>query len=163
MAFSYKRTESKVVFNVEGQFGQLEIPLSAEIYLTENNRIITIASKNKKLHGVSHTLIVNALVGVSQGFQQNLNVIGVGYKVSLDEGKALRFKIGLSHDVIFTLPLGIIAICPKPDYIVLFGIKKDFLFKVVSRIQNLKRPDIYKGKGIRFENEVLRLKEGKKK
>ena len=72
-------------------------------------------------------------------------------------------KLGLSHDVIFRIPEGIKAVCPKPDQIVLFGIKKDFLHKVAASIRLLRKPDVYKGKGILFDNENLRLKEGKKK
>ena len=72
-------------------------------------------------------------------------------------------KLGFSHDVSYELPKGIDAICPKQDQIILFGIKKDFLFKIAADIRSLKKPDSYKGKGICFEDEKLILKEGKKK
>ena len=72
-------------------------------------------------------------------------------------------KLGFSHDVEFLIPEGIDAICPKSDQIILLGIKKDFLNKTASTIRSLKKPDAYKGKGILFDNEILNLKEGKKK
>ena len=89
-------------------------------------------------------------------------MVGIGYRAQLNQ-KTLTLKLGLSHDVIYTVPEEIEVICPKPDQIILLGIKKDYLNRIASNIRNLKKPDSYKGKGILFENEHLILKEGKKK
>ena len=93
---------------------------------------------------------------------KSLKLVGIGYRAQIVD-KQLILKIGFSHDVIFNIPDEITGVCPKPDQIVLFGRQKDFLHKIASEIRNLKKPDPYKGKGIRFEDEILNLKEGKKK
>ena len=161
--YTYKKNETDISLNVKGQFGELNISLPKGRSIVKEENTIKISAENKKLHGVTRTQVLNAFLGVSKGFHQSLNIIGVGYRVSLEDENTLRLKIGFSHDVVFSLPPGIKVICPKPDSIVLFGIKKDYLLKTAASIRNLKRPDAYKGKGIRFENEILRLKEGKKK
>ena len=115
------------------------------------------------LVGVVLLASVAHVVGhLSKGFKKTLNLVGIGYRVQVNK-QTLTMKLGFSHDVIFTIPEGIKAVCPKSDQIVLFGIKKDFLHKVASSIRLLRKPDAYKGKGILFDNENLRLKEGKKK
>jgi large subunit ribosomal protein L6 len=129
---------------------------------SKENDTIKSFSKNKTMWGTEHKLLDNAIIGVSKGFKKTLNLVGIGYRVQVNK-QTLTMKLGFSHDVIFTIPEGIKAVCPKSDQIVLFGIKKDFLHKVASSIKLLRKPDAYKGKGIIFDNENLRLKEGKKK
>jgi len=153
--------ENSKVF-IEGKLGKLEYPLSGEVLFSKENDTIKSFSKNKVMWGTEHKLLDNAIIGVSKGFKKTLNLVGIGYRAQVNE-QTLTMKLGLSHDVIFKIPEGIKAVCPKPDQIVLFGIKKDFLHKVASSIRLLRKPDAYKGKGILFDNENLRLKEGKKK
>lgn len=148
---------------VVGNLGSIKETLVPEVnYIKEAENIIKLTSKNSRLHGIARSLLNNYIIGVSQGFQKSLNIVGVGYRVQQDQ-KKLTFKLGFSHDVIYTLPNEISAICPKPDHLVLFGIKKDILNQVAAEIQNLRYPDPYKGKGVRIEGQVLNLKEGKKK
>lgn len=147
---------------VKGKLGEIKLSVSKDILVDQENNHLTIKSKNKKLWGTERTRISNAIIGVSQGFQKSLKLVGIGYRVQKKEN-SLIMKLGFSHDVIYRLPAGIDAICPKQDHIVLFGIEKDFLCKIASDIRALKKPDSYKGKGIRFEDEKLILKEGKKK
>jgi large subunit ribosomal protein L6 len=110
----------------------------------------------------AQTQIQNTIIGVSQGFQKRLKLVGIGFRVQ-KQNNSLQFKLGFSHEITFQLPDGIDAICPKPDQIVLFGIRKDYLNQTAAKIRSLRKPDSYKGKGIQFEDEILILKEGKKK
>lgn len=145
-----------------GKQGTIAQVISDEVKLSITDKEIKVASNNKQLRGTERSRIQNSIIGVSQGFYKSLKLVGIGYRAQI-VGKCLTLKIGFSHDVIFNIPEGITAVCPKPDQIVLFGREKDFLTKIASEIRNLKKPDPYKGKGIRFEDEILILKEGKKK
>lgn len=150
------------IISVEGKLGKIDQPISGVVsFSTENNALFS-SSSNKVLWGTETALVSNAVKGVSQGFQKKLNLVGIGYRVQL-EGKTLKMKLGLSHDVTYVVPNGLEVICPKPDQIVLLGIKKDFLNKIAADICSLRTPDSYKGKGILVEGKVLNLKEGKKK
>ena len=156
-----------IIFNslnlqIEGKLGKLECPISGEVSFSKEGNIIKSFSKNKVMWGTEHKLLHNAIIGVSQGFKKRLNLVGIGYRAQVN-GNILTLKLGLSHDVYFIIPEGIEAICPKPDQIILLGVKKDFLNKTASSIKLLRKPDAYKGKGIVFDNEILNLKEGKKK
>ena len=134
---------------------------SAGIATISDNEI-KITSSNKRIWGVERTQIQNTIIGVSQGFQKRLKLVGIGFRVQ-KQNNSLQFKLGFSHEITFQLPDGIDAICPKPDQIVLFGIRKDYLNQTAAKIRSLRKPDSYKGKGIQFEDEILILKEGKKK
>jgi large subunit ribosomal protein L6 len=148
--------------SLEGKLGLLTQKVSKEINLILKENELSISSTNKRIWGAEHTQIQNSIIGVSQGFQKRLKLVGIGFRVQ-KENQTLKLKLGFSHDVFFDLPEGIDAICPKPDQIVLFGTKKDYLHQIASKIRSLRQPDSYKGKGIQFENEILILKEGKKK
>tara|TARA_B110001450_G_scaffold255939_1_gene284813 strand:- start:1547 stop:2065 length:519 start_codon:yes stop_codon:yes gene_type:complete len=147
---------------IEGKLGLITLNLSKGVDVEKNESQIFVKSKIKSLWGTERTRINNAILGVSQGFQKSLKLVGIGYRAQLND-KILSLKLGFSHEVSYILPQGVDAICPKPDHIVLFGTQKDFLCKVASEIRSIKSPDSYKGKGLRFEDEVLILKEGKKK
>ena len=147
---------------IEGKLGLITLNLSKGIDIEKKSNQIFVKSKIKSLWGTERTRINNAILGVSQGFQKSLKLVGIGYRAQL-KNKILSLKVGFSHEVSYILPEGVDAICPKTDHIVLFGIQKDFLCKVASEIRSIKVPDSYKGKGLRFEDEILILKEGKKK
>lgn len=147
---------------LKGKIGSIVHPFSKEIELSISNNEIKVISSNKRLWGVERTQLKNSLIGVSQGFQKRLKLVGIGFRVQ-KQNNTLQFKLGFSHEITFELPEGINAICPKPDQIVLFGIKKDYLNQTAAKIRLLREPDSYKGKGIQFEDEILILKEGKKK
>lgn len=150
------------LISIEGPLGKIDQPISGEVNFSLEDKRLSSNSSNKVLWGTESSLIANAIKGVSQGFQKKLKLVGIGYRVQVQD-KTLTMKLGLSHDVVYTVPNKLNVICPKPDQIVLLGIEKDFLHKIASDIRSLKKPDAYKGKGILFENEVLNLKEGKKK
>jgi len=147
---------------IEGKLGKLIQNISGEVLFTLENESISSISSNKILWGTENRNLTNAIIGVSQGFKKRLNLVGIGYRAEVN-GKVLTLKLGLSHDIKYTVPDGIEVICPKADQIILLGIKKDYLNRIAATIRSLKKPDSYKGKGILFENERLILKEGKKK
>jgi len=151
--------ENSIIFS--GKQGKIQEQFSKEVSFKISDKEISVFSKNKALHGTERTRLYNAILGVSQGFQKSLKLVGIGYRAKII-GQELRLKIGFSHEISFKLPQGIIGICPKVDSILLFGMQKSFLHRVASEIRALKKPDPYKGKGILFENESLILKEGKK-
>jgi large subunit ribosomal protein L6 len=147
---------------VEGKLGKIVQPISGDVIFISDNNTLSSNSSNKVLWGTENRNIANAIIGVSQGFKKRLNLVGIGYRAQVI-GKLLTLKLGLSHDVKYQIPDEIEIICPKPDQIILLGIKKDYLNRIASNIRSFKKPDPYKGKGILFENERLILKEGKKK
>ena len=147
---------------IKGKIGSIVHSFSKEVNLTLSDNEIKITSSNKRIWGVERTQIQNTIIGVSQGFQKRLKLVGIGFRVQ-KQNNSLQFKLGFSHEITFQLPDGIDAICPKPDQIVLFGIRKDYLNQTAAKIRSLRKPDSYKGKGIQFEDEILILKEGKKK
>lgn len=151
--------ENSIVFS--GKQGELKENFSKEISFEIFNKEIQLFSQNKALHGTERTRVYNSILGVSQGFQKGLKLVGIGYRATIT-GQELKLKVGFSHEVSYTLPQGVFGICPKSDYILLFGMQKSFLHRVASDIRSIKKPDPYKGKGIQFDNEVLILKEGKK-
>lgn len=110
-------------------------------------------------HGLMRTLISNMVVGVSQGFSKKLEIIGVGYRVSL-QGTGLKFNLGYSHDINFSLPEGVSANVEQ-NIITVSGIDKQQVGQVASEIRSLRKPEPYKGKGIKYEGEYIIRKSGK--
>ena len=153
---------SKNEVSIKGKIGSLVQSFSNEINLILSNNELKVTSSNKRIWGVERTKIQNSIIGVSQGFQKKLKLVGIGFRVQ-KQNNNLQFKLGFSHEITFPLPEGIDAICPKPDQIVIFGMRKDYLNQTAAKIRSLRQPDSYKGKGIQFEDEILILKEGKKK
>lgn len=158
-------TENSIL-QIEGLLGKLTRKLknsfSINLSNLEKTKTFTISSLDKKLWGTENTHIQNMIQGVTYGFRKDLKLIGIGYRARL-EGRKLILKIGYSHDISFDIPKGVLVQCPKPDQITVFGIEKELVHKISFRIRSIKKPDVYKGKGIRFDNENIRLKEGKKK
>ena len=165
------RVEDKLI--IKGDFGQVDYEIDSRFNLevTENSSLkfypkktLEISEKNKvnALWGTQYSLLKNSIKGISQGYKKTLELVGVGFRVSVVENKLL-LKLGYSHEVLFEIPSNIVIQCPSPDKISVFGICKQKVNKVVSLIQRLKKIDLYKGKGILLENTKLRLKEGKKK
>ena len=114
---------------------------------------------NRAKHGLMRSLVNNMVVGVSQGFQKKLEITGVGYRVNM-QGTDLKFNLGLSHDVIFKLPQGITA-TTEQNVITIAGIDKQQVGQVAAEIRALKKPEPYKGKGIKYAGERILRKSGK--
>jgi large subunit ribosomal protein L6 len=159
------KLENNEVF-VKGPKGQLSYILPEGIGLTIDNRTLIVTrssdnSRHKALHGLARSLISNMVTGVSTGFARVLQIYGVGYRAQVS-GDKLTINIGYSHPVEFKLPEGIKAVVDeKQTTITLSGIDKQLIGQVAANIRAIRPPDAYKGKGIRYAEEVLKLKPGK--
>jgi large subunit ribosomal protein L6 len=112
--------------------------------------------------GMSRTMIANMITGVTQGYSKSLEINGVGYRAAV-QGKALQLNLGYSHDVTYPIPEGITIVTPKPTEIVVSGIDKQRVGQVAAEIREYRSPEPYKGKGVKYANERIFRKEGKKK
>jgi len=151
--------------NVKGPKGSLDIVLPKGVTIEEKDKQIIFTVKNpesgtdKALWGLSRALANNAVLGVTEGFSKELEINGVGFKVAL-QGKKLVLNVGYSHPVEYDLPEGITAEVDKNN-IKLFGIDKQLLGQVAAEVRNVKKPEPYKGKGIKYIDEQIRRKAGK--
>ena len=112
--------------------------------------------------GTSRTLVANLIAGVSKGFEQRLEINGVGYRAAV-QGKNLQLALGYSHDVVYPIPEGIAIVTPKPTEIVVTGNDIQRVGQVAAEIRDFRPPEPYKGKGVKYANEFIFRKEGKKK
>jgi len=113
-----------------------------------------------KFHGLARSLVANAVVGVTQGFKKELDIVGVGYRAEL-KGKQVQFALGYSHPVVFDIPTGIDVAIDKQTHITVTGIDRQLVGQVAANIRRLRKPDPYKQKGVRYTGEVLKKKAGK--
>ncbi len=130
--------------------------------IKDNNIIldrIDDTSLSRSLHGTTRQIINNMVIGVSDGFEKELEIVGVGYQASM-EGNRLRLQIGYSHDIYFDLPEGV-SITADRTIIKINGIDKQLVGSVASKIRSFRKPEPYKGKGIRFKDEYIKIKQGK--
>ena len=114
----------------------------------------------KALHGLSRTLIANMVTGVTAGYTKNLEIVGTGYRVAA-KGTTLEFALGFSHPVVVEAPAGISFSVETPTRFAVAGIDKQQVGEVAANIRKLRKPDPYKGKGVRYQGEVVRRKAGK--
>lgn len=152
------KDDNIITFN--GKLGSITEKFSKDIDIIRDKNVLRVISNDSSIQGTERSRINNAILGVSQGFKFELKLVGIGYRAQVT-GNILNLKIGLTHPLEIELPEGISAICPKPDVILLYSIKKGFLNHFANKIHKLKKPDPYKGKGIQLGNKVLKLKEGK--
>lgn len=150
---------------VTGPKGTLKRTFHPDMTITiEDKKIIVKRPSDKKLHkalhGLTRVLINNMIIGVTQGYQKTLLIEGVGYRASL-QGKNLKLALGFSHDVTVEPPPGITFVVDNPQTIKVIGIDKELVGQVSANIRALRKPEPYKGKGIRYENERIRRKETK--
>ncbi len=159
-----KIEDSKI--KVKGAKGELAWDYPAEVTVILDERILKVErigdnKKEKALHGLTRRLIDNMVVGVSRGFTRDLELVGVGYRAQV-KGDSIEFSLGFSHPVIYKLPQGVTAdIDKKQTKITLNGIDKHVLGQTAANIRSIRPPDAYKGKGVRYANEVIKLKPGK--
>jgi large subunit ribosomal protein L6 len=150
----------------KGPLGELETRLQQGIVVRQDDGEVHVESRSTDrraaaLHGVSRAMVANIVEGVSRGFQRDLEVVGTGYRVSL-EGSKLVFKLNHDHPVEFQLPEGISArVTERPPKVSILGIDKTLVGQVAADIRGLQPPEPYKGKGIRYANEHVRRKAGK--
>ena len=150
---------------VKGPKGTLERVLPAEMEIKVEGAEVIVSRPNdlkkmKSLHGLTRTLINNMVVGVTQGFEKKLQLVGVGYKAE-KKGKTLVMSLGYSHPVEMEDPEGITTECPSATEIVVKGSDKAVVGNYAANIRAWRKPEPYKGKGIKYADEVIRRKEGK--
>jgi large subunit ribosomal protein L6 len=165
---------SGITANVEGQTvkvkgpkGALSVVLPDEVSVKLDQGQIKVdpRSETKRARsqwGTSRTLVANLIAGVTKGFEQRLEINGVGYRASV-QGKNLQLALGYSHDVVYPIPEGITIATPKPVEIVITGIDRQKVGQVAAEIREFRPPEPYKGKGVKYATERIFRKEGKKK
>lgn len=152
--------------HVKGPNGELtwDIPPQISVSVTDDTIVVTRekdTKNDKSLHGLARSIISNMVAGVSQGFQRILDIVGVGYRAQVT-GNTLMLSLGYSHPIAYPLPEGIKAtVDQKQVQITLTGIDKQQIGQVAASLKSLRPPDAYKGKGIRYSGERLKLKVGK--
>jgi large subunit ribosomal protein L6 len=152
---------------VKGPKGQLAWTLADEIAVSQDGQNIVLAKREETpraqaMWGLSRTLVNNMVVGVTQGYEETLELVGVGYRAAM-KGQALSMQLGFSHDVDLKPPAGITFAVPKQTEIKISGIDKQLVGETAARIRRIRPPEPYKGKGVRYSGEQVRRKEGKKK
>lgn len=160
-----KVTLGDSICRVEGPLGKLEyrIPKGIQVTQQDGKLLVTRESDEKRyraLHGLSRTLIANMVAGVTQGFSKGLEIEGIGYRAKV-EGRVLTLNVGYSHPVNYPIPEGITIEVRDNTKILVKGADKQQVGQVAAEIRNIKKPEPYKGKGIRYEGERIRRKVGK--
>ena len=153
------------VVTVKGPKGETTQALHPDMIFEMEGNVIHVkrpseAKEHKALHGLTRTLIHNMILGVSEGYKKELDVVGVGYRVA-KEGKKLVMNLGFSHQVIVEPVDGITIEAPTPNKIVISGIDKQLVGQFAADVRKKRPPEPYKGKGIKYTGEVIRRKEGK--
>ncbi|MDD7813135.1 50S ribosomal protein L6 [Mycolicibacter sinensis] len=152
--------------SVKGPKGTLELVVADPIRVARNDDGALVVTRpdderrNRSLHGLSRTLVANLVTGVSEGYVRKMEIFGVGYRVVL-KGSDLEFALGYSHPVLIKAPEGITFAVETPTKFSISGIDKQKVGQISANIRRLRRPDPYKGKGVRYEGEQVRRKVGK--
>ena len=150
---------------VKGPKGSLEKEINPIVNVTIEGNTVTVTRPNdealsRSLHGLTRTLINNMIIGVKEEFKKELEINGVGYRVA-KQGNNLNLTLGYSHPVIFEAPAGITFDVPNANQIIVRGIDKELVGQTAAVIRTKRLPEVYKGKGIKYADEVIRRKEGK--
>jgi len=165
---------SGVTANLEGQTvkvkgprGALQLVLHDDVVAKMDKSAITVeprfeTKRARSLWGTSRTLVANLVAGVTKGFEEKLEITGVGFRAAV-QGKQLNLQLGFSHDVNYAIPDGITIATPKPTEIVVTGMDKQKVGHVAAEIRGYRPPEPYKGKGVKYAGEYIFRKEGKKK
>ena len=150
---------------VKGAKGTLERDVEPEISMSLDGNVLTVSRssedrKNRSLHGLTRTLINNMIMGVQNEYTKELQINGVGYRVQ-KQGNDLNLSLGYSHPVIYKAPQGISFDVPNANTIIVKGINKEIVGQVAAEIRSKRPPEVYRGKGIKYADEVIRRKVGK--
>lgn len=152
------------VVTVKGPKGELSTTLEDKITVIVNDNELSVERTDdtvKRFHGTANANIVNMIKGVTEGFKKELEAVGVGYKFTL-KGNVLDVAAGYSHHIEIEIPEGITLECPSNTEVTVKGINKEKVGQFAAEIRKIRKPEPYKGKGIRYKDEFIRRKEGKK-
>ncbi len=158
-------TENESSVKVKGKLGELEVLVHPNMSVSVEGEELVVKRpndlrENRALHGLTRALIQNAVTGVKDGYRKSLDIVGVGYRAEL-KGTALLLNIGYSHPIYFMPPDGIKIEVPAPTQIKISGIDKELVGMVAAKIRSFRKPEPYKGKGIKYSDETILRKAGK--
>lgn len=150
---------------VEGPKGKLKQALRPEVTVTIADGNVTVARKSddrqdRAMHGLYRALIVNMIKGVSEGYEKKLEIVGVGYLAAV-QGKVLQVRAGYANEIQVPIPEGLKVTCPDQTHVIIQGIDKQMVGQFAAEVRSIRKPEPYKGKGIRYDGEVVRRKAGK--
>lgn len=150
---------------VKGPKGELSRTLPADIAVAQEGAELRVTrpsdeERHKAMHGLSRTLVANMVDGVTQGFMKTLEITGVGYKAEIKPYGAL-LSLGFSHQIEYQAPAGVSITAPNPTTVVIAGMSKELVGQVAAEIRSFRKPEPYKGKGVKYQGEVIRRKAGK--
>ncbi|MBT8456738.1 MAG: 50S ribosomal protein L6 [Rhodobacteraceae bacterium] len=153
--------------SVKGPKGTRDFTATDDVTLSVDGNVVTIEPRGKSKRarqqwGMSRTMVGNLVQGVTDGFKKELEINGVGYRAQM-QGNTLKLSLGLSHEVNFEVPAGVTVTTPKQTEIVVEGIDQQLVGQVAANIREWRKPEPYKGKGIKYKDEYIFRKEGKKK
>tara|TARA_B100001027_G_C16114472_1_gene262012 strand:+ start:29 stop:562 length:534 start_codon:yes stop_codon:yes gene_type:complete len=155
------------IVKVKGQKGELEKEFPLLVDIKKDGEIVLVSPKNdskdsKAAWGLVRTIINNMVYGVKEGFNKTLEINGVGYRAAVSDN-ILTLQLGYSHDIKLAVPKDIDVKCAKPTEVIISGIDKQRVGQFASEVRKFRKPEPYKGKGVKYKEEVIRRKEGKKK
>lgn len=153
--------------SAKGKLGTLDFQATDDVKITQEDSKVWVkpvneSKKARAMWGTARSRIQNIVMGVSEGFTKNLEINGVGYRAAV-QGQTLNLQLGFSHDVAYPIPEGITIKCEKPTSISISGADKQKVGQVAAEIRGYRPPEPYKGKGVKYADEVILRKEGKKK
>jgi large subunit ribosomal protein L6 len=151
---------------VKGPKGSLSRSIPGDIRITQDDGALTFVRpnderSNKALHGLTRSLVNNMVIGVTEGYKKQLEIVGVGYRAEAQGEGGLRLNLGFSHPVMVTAPAGITFEVPVPTQVIVSGIDKEVVGQVAADIRSIRKPEPYKGKGVRYAGERVLRKAGK--
>ena len=155
------------VVTAKGKEGALSLTVAEDVEIARDGNLVWVKPRNetliaRKLWGTTRSLVNNLIVGVSEGFSRKLEINGVGYRAQV-QGKELVMQLGFSHEIKFPIPEGVKIECPDQTHISVSGADKQQVGQTAAEIRKFRPPEPYKGKGIKYEDEYIFRKEGKKK
>ena len=155
------------LLTAKGQLGELRLELTDHVEATVDGNHVTVKPRTQErrarmMWGTTRALVASMVRGVSSGYQKSMEITGTGYRAAV-QGKNLELSLGYSHPVVYPIPEGIKVTCERPTAIRVEGVDKRLVGQVAAEIRAFRKPEPYKGKGVRYSAEQIRRKEGKKK
>ncbi len=155
------------LLTAKGKLGELNLKLSDQVEAKVDAGKVTVSPRNNErqarmMWGTTRAHVANMVKGVSAGFSRSMEITGTGFRAAV-QGKNLVMNLGYSHDVVFPIPEGIRIVCERPTAVRVEGVDRRLVGQVAAEIRGFRPPEPYKGKGVRYSDEIIRRKEGKKK